>query len=60
MKDWLKTVFKRLVGITLEEERQKTDQVINQARCTVRDSRAMLNGEDYWLIPERKSCDDRK
>lgn len=59
MKSWLQKVVDRITGRLVEEEKQKTTHVITEAQCTVRDSRAMLNGEEMWLIPNKKRnlCD---
>jgi hypothetical protein len=60
MKDWLKRTLNHLFGKTLEEERKKTASVINDARCTVQETKAMLDGEANWLRPiGRKTCDGK-
>jgi hypothetical protein len=60
MKDWLKRKWNHLIGKTLEEERKKTAYVINDARCTVRETQAMLDGEANWLRPAgRTTCDGK-
>ena len=57
---WLKRIVDVITGRDIKEEAHKTQETISEARRIVRDTRAMLNGEDSWLIPPgRKSCNGK-
>ena len=57
---WLRTLVDIWSGDFWREEREKSREVLEDARRVVNESRAMLDGEDDWLIPlerRRRYCD---
>jgi hypothetical protein len=56
----LKKIVAIITGRDVKDEATKMQETISEARRIVRDTRAMLNGEDSWLIPPgRKSCNGK-
>ena len=57
---WIRTLTDIWSGDFWKEERERSREVLEDARRAVNESRAMLDGEDDWLIPlgrRRRYCD---
>ena len=54
---WLKTIVRLWKGELLKEEIEKSQKTMDDARQAVTDTRAMLDGEDSWLIREWRRHD---
>lgn len=54
---WMRTLIKVWKGELIEEERKKSKEIQDDSRESIKCGKAMLDGEEYWLIPECKEQD---
>jgi len=57
---WIRTFIDIWSGDFWKEERERSREVLEDTRRVINESRAMLDGEDDWLIPlerRRRYCD---
>lgn len=47
-------------GEILHEEKEKSQQALIEAREAIRETRAMLDGEECWLLPLGKTSNDNQ
>jgi hypothetical protein len=56
----LKSLLKLWSGEMFEEEKDKSREDLKDAKEAIKETRAMLDGEDNWLLPTgRKICDGK-
>ena len=61
MLSWVKTLVRIWRGELLEEERRRSKETVDEVRESLKCTKAMLDGEDSWLVPPgRRSCDGKQ